>query len=186
MRNIATLISIIFEPLAVILVFFVLALRLSTLNNVEQLRLFLIALGSLLGIPLILRVWAIRKGILSDWDIRNRSERPKALLVLFVIEIITILLLKPLMDSFLWHLCVITMIWLIGYMGITLFWKISGHSGVAALGTGLVVAWLGFGFWPVLLIVPLVAWSRVVRKDHTVAQVIAGALYAWLFVFVFL
>ena len=58
-------------------------------------------------------------------------------------------------------------------------WKISGHASVAALATGLIIQWFGWYWWPILLIVPLVAWARVVRRDHTVGQVIAGAVYSW-------
>ena len=58
---------------------------------------------------------------------------------------------------------------------ITRFWKISGHT--LAAGVVLVVCaglWHG---WPLLAapVLVLVGWARVRLKDHTVAQVIAGA-----------
>ncbi len=59
-------------------------------------------------------------------------------------------------------------------VAVTLVWKISLHSWIAALGaTALVVV---FGPWA-LLTVPLVAgvaWSRVRLGDHSPAQVAAG------------
>ena len=54
-----------------------------------------------------------------------------------------------------------------GFSLITFFWKISGHAFINALVTGYIIQWFGWSWWPVLLIVPLVSWSRVVRKDHT-------------------
>ncbi len=59
---------------------------------------------------------------------------------------------------------------------ITTAWKISIHCAVAA-GSVTILALL-FGPWlaPAYLLVALTAWSRVVVKDHTAAQVIAGSL----------
>jgi membrane-associated phospholipid phosphatase len=59
---------------------------------------------------------------------------------------------------------------------ITTVWKISIHCAVAA-GSVTILALL-FGPWvtPAYLLVALTAWSRVVVKDHSAAQVIAGSL----------
>ena len=59
---------------------------------------------------------------------------------------------------------------------ITTVWKISIHCAVAS-GSVTILALL-FGPWlaPAYLLVALTAWSRVVLKDHTPAQVIAGSL----------
>jgi membrane-associated phospholipid phosphatase len=59
---------------------------------------------------------------------------------------------------------------------ITTVWKISIHCAVAA-GSVTILALLS-GPWvtPAYLLVALTAWSRVVLKDHTTAQVIAGSL----------
>jgi membrane-associated phospholipid phosphatase len=58
---------------------------------------------------------------------------------------------------------------------ITTVWKISIHCAVAA-GSVTILALL-FGPWltPGYLLVALTAWSRIVVKDHTAAQVIAGS-----------
>ena len=59
---------------------------------------------------------------------------------------------------------------------ITTVWKISIHCAVAA--GSVTILTLLFGPWlaPAYLLVALTAWSRVVVKDHTTAQVIAGSL----------
>jgi membrane-associated phospholipid phosphatase len=59
---------------------------------------------------------------------------------------------------------------------ITTVWKISIHCAVAA-GSVTILALL-FGPWliPGYLLVALTAWSRIVVKDHTAAQVIAGSI----------
>jgi membrane-associated phospholipid phosphatase len=59
---------------------------------------------------------------------------------------------------------------------VTLVWKISIHSAVAS-GS---VAILAFSYGPLVLsgyaLVALLGWARVAMGDHTVAQVLAGAV----------
>ena len=59
---------------------------------------------------------------------------------------------------------------------ITTAWKISIHCAVAS--GSVTILCLLFGPWvaPGYLLVALTAWSRVIVKDHTAAQVIAGSL----------
>lgn len=59
---------------------------------------------------------------------------------------------------------------------ITRWWKISLHSAVAGGAAATLV--LIYGRWALVTVpvVALVAWARVVVRDHTLAQVVAGAL----------
>jgi membrane-associated phospholipid phosphatase len=62
-----------------------------------------------------------------------------------------------------------------GVAGITLLWKASAHctvAGHAAAAGLLLLGPLGFVF---LLLLPLVLWSRVTLKAHTLSQTLAGA-----------
>jgi membrane-associated phospholipid phosphatase len=59
---------------------------------------------------------------------------------------------------------------------ITTVWKISIHCAVAAGSVTILTLLLGRWLIPAYLLVALTAWSRVVLKDHTAAQVIAGSL----------
>lgn len=59
--------------------------------------------------------------------------------------------------------------------GITLLWKASAHctvAGHAAAAGLLLLGPLGFVF---LLVLPLVLWSRVTLKAHTLSQTLTGA-----------
>ncbi|MET7418387.1 phosphoesterase PA-phosphatase [Dactylosporangium sp. NPDC005555] len=56
------------------------------------------------------------------------------------------------------------------------WWKMSIHTAVAA--GAMVILMLVYG-WPMVATAPLVGavgWSRVALKDHTVAQVVVGAI----------
>ncbi len=59
---------------------------------------------------------------------------------------------------------------------VTRGWKVSLHAAVA--GGAVAMITLLYGPWslPLVLVVALVGWSRVVLGDHTVAQVVVGAL----------
>ena len=59
---------------------------------------------------------------------------------------------------------------------ITTVWKISIHCAVAAGSVTILALLLGPWVTPGYLLVGLTAWSRVVLKDHTAAQVIAGSV----------
>jgi membrane-associated phospholipid phosphatase len=59
---------------------------------------------------------------------------------------------------------------------ITTVWKISIHCAVAAGSVTILALLFGPALAPAYLLVALTAWSRVVVKDHTAAQVIAGSL----------
>ncbi|GAA1339640.1 hypothetical protein [Saccharothrix algeriensis] len=55
-------------------------------------------------------------------------------------------------------------------------WKVSVHTAVAAGALGVLV--VTFGWWTLVFApaVALVGWSRVALGDHTVAQVVGGAV----------
>jgi membrane-associated phospholipid phosphatase len=59
---------------------------------------------------------------------------------------------------------------------ITTVWKISIHCAVAAGSVTILTLLLGPWLLPAYLLVALTGWSRVMLKDHTTAQVIAGSL----------
>jgi hypothetical protein len=73
-----------------------------------------------------------------------------------------------------------------GVAGITLLWKASAHctvAGHAAAAGLLLLGPLGFVF---LLVLPLVLWSRVTLKAHTLSQTLAGAAVGTGFAVLFL
>lgn len=63
---------------------------------------------------------------------------------------------------------------LVVILAITVFWKVSVHTAVSS-GAILMLA-LSYGPWFLALypLVALVGWSRLVLRDHTLAQVLVG------------
>lgn len=117
----------------------------------------------------------VRRGRLTDHHIGRRSQRRGPLLVglLCMVAGWLIALVGHAPATLVAYLGTV-LLEAAAAVAVTLVWKISLHSWIAALGaTALVVV---FGPWA-LLTVPLVAgvaWSRVRLGDHSPAQVAAG------------
>ena len=184
MKQVATIISRVFEPYIVALTLAVIgALHGGLQGGTLATYLLFFLLGAMLPV-FVFRVWLMKKKRLT-WDIHERKKRIKPLLALIAFVLLDYVLIAQWHNTVLSQLFLIFLVWVIGFFVVTLFWKISGHAGTIALATGLIISWFGWGWWPVILTVPLVAWARVVRRDHTILQVIAGALYSWVLLVVF-
>ncbi|RJK95910.1 phosphatase PAP2 family protein [Vallicoccus soli] len=128
-------------------------------------------------LPLVVLLHRVRRGVVADRDVRRREQRP-ALLVMATVSVLVGVGLLVALDApreLLALLGAMTAGLLVA-LGISMVWKISIHVAVAA-GTVAILALL---YGPLLLlgllVVVLVAWSRLVLTHHTRAQVIVGAL----------
>src|SRR3989344_1588008 len=147
----ATVVSRVFEPSIVLGVILVLAGVRSGLTIVQTLLWGLVFVAP----PTILRWWAAGKRGL-DWDIHDRKRRIVPLVILFVFILADMLLLRLFSVFTLADLFFLFLVWTLGFLVITTcVTKISGHTSCVALATGLIVSWFGWGWWPILLIVPL-------------------------------
>lgn len=128
-------------------------------------------------VPLAYIIYLLRRGEISDLHLRRREQRPRIILVSLVSWLVALVVLVAFGAP--WQLIAFLGAGLIAFVvsgAITLRWKISFHTGVA--GGVLTVLTLIFGTG-VLLMLPLLlilGWARVELRDHTPAQVIAGAL----------
>jgi len=128
-------------------------------------------------LPYAVVIIGVRRGIWRDRMLTNRRERLVPIIsnVSFALVGFLILLGSPApreLPAFVGMALAAQ----VALFAVTLFWKISFHSGVAA-GV-VVVAGLEFGWIVAVVLSPLVvliAWSRVELREHTVAQVVAGA-----------
>ena len=125
-------------------------------------------------------VWSIKfKKV--DVDVPEKEDRNYPLIIVivtyFIGSIILYILNAPLLTTLLMFCyCSNTLV----VFFINFFWKISIHSmGVAGPTTALI-----FAFGPIGsilgLIIPIVMWSRVYLKRHTMSQVITGALLGFM------
>lgn len=183
MRRIATLISRIFEPVVVLSVLILVALTRSGLEGFAYYRFIVVFFFLMVLPPMALLVWAVQTKKISNWDIGDRKERVKALGIFLFFQVCNIFLTRMFGNEYLVGFVAFLFFWYLGFYFITLFWKISGHSGITTLGALYIIQWFGPMWSPVLFAIPLVCWARVVRKDHTVGQVAGGVGYSLFYLF---
>lgn len=130
--------------------------------------------------PLIFFAISYKLGWVSDIDLSERKERP-VFLVVFVVSLL-------LLSIFLYILGVPEKFFIYVFSGlvmsalasiITLYWKISFHTAITSSVITAILILGGLRFWPFIILVPLIGWSRVVLKKHTIWQVTGGALLAF-------
>lgn len=132
-----------------------------------------VVLGVLM--PFLFVVWLVKRGDITDIDVQLRKQRIQPLLATIVCNglawLVLALAVAPatmtVVAGALWFQAVVV-------LAITLRWKISVHVATAAGVTTMAWALLGTPL-PLVLTVPLVAWSRVRLRRHTVLQTVAGA-----------
>lgn len=188
MHSIAKTVSSAFDPLAVSAIgAAILALRSgmgwgSIASFIGLVLLFVIvpAAGYLL--------WCVKTGRVSNWDMSVRRERVGVFVVFLLIFAVDIAALWFLASASVFRTALFFFLWFAGFFAITLGYKLSGHTGMLTLMAGLFVRWFGPAWAMLFLTVPVVAWSRVVLKRHSLGQTIIGCAYSgavlaagWLF-----
>jgi len=173
----ALLISRIFEPLVLLIFILVMVfvrahLPVATVVWQGSIILFVIIVP-----PILLLIRAIKKKKISNWDMSDRRERVGALLVFLGFFTLGIFLLS------LFHVPVITnfFLYLFGvfllFFAVTLQYKMSGHLTGLAIWIMCVTSWFGWFTNCLFLVLPLLCWSRVVLKRHTIGQVLLGTVF---------
>ncbi|MEH0842581.1 phosphatase PAP2 family protein [Micromonospora sp. CPCC 205711] len=127
------------------------------------------------GIPFAYIVGSVRRGRLTDHHVGLREQRRVPLLFGLASAAAGLALLAALgAPRPVLALVAAGVVGLVVAVTVSHWWKMSIHSAVA---TGTVVV-LALTFGPRLLVVapllPVVGWSRVRLRDHTVAQVVVG------------
>lgn len=118
-------------------------------------------------------------GLISNWDITDRSQRPRFLAVVsfILVLIVGITWILGFSEALAVLLFFVVMFSLASV--ITLFWKISFHT----FSTTLCILFITFTYENpylyILLLIPIiVAWTRVYLKKHTRKQVAGGMILA--------
>lgn len=175
-RDLARILSTIFNPFLTALALFVILAHVSAKDTVDFWRLlFLSTFFTSIG-PMLYVFWLYSSDRISDLDMSVRQERE--------IVFSTFVVFYLLGSAALWlaHAPRLMIAAMLGYFASTLvvgyitrYWKISTHAlGITAPLVALTMLY-GRQPLPFLVLIPMVCWARVYLKAHTVAQVLAGA-----------
>ena len=182
-KLLANVIAFIFEPM---IVFSVLSLLAGVNAELSDYQTFLYAIFLVGGmiIPVAgFRLWLLKTKRVSDWDIKERGERLVPMTALLVYSLIQLFMVYMIGSDALTLTFALYFFWLAGMFLITLFWKISGHVGALTLAVLLIIQWFGSPWSLFLLTIPLIGWSRVATRHHTLGQVTGGAVYSLVIVY---
>ncbi|MBV8723267.1 MAG: hypothetical protein JO277_14040 [Candidatus Eremiobacteraeota bacterium] len=178
-RDLARILSTIFNPFLTALALFVILADISARNTLDFWRLlFLSTFFTSIG-PMIYVFWLYATDRISDLDMSVRQEREmvfSAFVLFYLAGAATLWLLHAprLLTAAMLGYFASTLV--VGY--ITRYWKISTHAlGITAPLFALSILY-GRQPLPFLVLIPMVCWARVYLKAHTVAQVVAGAALA--------
>lgn len=173
--RVARIVSTIGTPVIVILISFI-ALGFHLKSSLAW-RLIAVQFLFSLFIPFAYHLWILKTGKVSDFDITIRIERYKPYIVMIgssLLSLLALILLKaPSLLIVISAACTIqiSIMFLINF-----YWKISGHTSTVASFAALLCIIGGNLRFLSLLFIPLMSWSRVRLKRHTLGQTIAGAL----------
>lgn len=135
--------------------------------------------------PCLYIVHLVRQGKAADFHLPNRQERLRPLQVTLALTVVAwSLLLLAHAPRLLQVVALANLGQALLFFCITFYWKISLHCAAAA-GLAALSLYIGGGLAiPVLIGVPVVAWSRFHLRRHTLGQTCMGALLgAALFIF---
>ena len=155
----------------------------SVLRGILYLALELISAAAVAGYVLFMR----RRSRVGDFWISARAERlvpALFLLAAFVALLVALILFDAPQNLFLLTLSMGLASATVAL--ITLLWKASAHCTVAGHAAAAGLLLLGPLAIVFLLALPLVLWSRVALKAHTLSQVLAGAAVGAGFAILFL
>jgi membrane-associated phospholipid phosphatase len=128
-------------------------------------------------LPTLFITYGVRRGRWSDRTVGAR--RPRLVVLAFITASVAtglILLLVLGAPRLLTGYLAFMLASVAVLAAITTIWKISIHCAVASGSVAILALSFGPLVLPAYALVALLGWSRVVLKDHTVAQAVAGAV----------
>lgn len=128
-------------------------------------------------VPCVYIIRLVRQGKAADFHLPNRQERVRPLQVTLALTAIAWLLLLAVHAPLLLQVVALAnLAQALLFFFITFYWKISLHCAAAA-GLAVLSVYVGGRIaLPVVIGVPLVAWSRLYLRRHTLSQTCMGAL----------
>jgi len=180
LRILASFISWLFEPMIVLFVLCMLAGWHYGLTGwaMSTYSVYVSVFTILIGVTR----YILAKRSKTNWDLSDRKKRVMPLFVLTGIfcanlAVINLFGIDSLVRYFgLW------LVSIIGFSVLTTRIKISGHLSVLTMAVATIIAWYGIWTAPILVIIPLVSWSRIALGRHTQVEVVGGIMYAVLMV----
>ncbi len=175
-KIIARYLSLIFNPFLV-LVFLPFVLVYRTTDNVETSIIWTIYTFIFFLVIAAFVLYNVKKGVFTDMDVSKRQQRPilfKFFFILGSIYLVGLFLFGG--PEILLYIVVSIMLSIIVVSLLNKKIKLSLHvATLSALLSAVTVYYRGYSFF-LLFLIPLIAWSRVKVKRHSVEETVVGAI----------
>lgn len=175
-KKFAEIVSIVLSPFVLTplpIVAYLFTYQVST----EKLWIFAV-ISIIIGLSSIMQnVIFLKLKIISDWNVPDRKDRPFYNIVSAIIFLIGFIISYFYLDSAFQAIPLSLTVILFIFAIISLFWKISGH--LTFLTFSITMTFLIINSNYVLLaflLIPLLIWSRLLLKHHTLYQTLGGSL----------
>lgn len=130
-------------------------------------------------IPLVVIMIGMRRGSATDHHVTNLGDRRRVIPVILgivVVGLVVEIVARAPRELIAWTVAGVAVLVGIALVTVAAHWKISIHTGVYA-GTTVLLAILASPWFLIALpLTAMIGWSRVWLGEHTLGQVIAGAL----------
>jgi len=173
---IAKIISLVLAPLVVVIPATFVVSYFGTKNMILSLVWMLVSLVFILVLmaPLVIFV---KKGKFSDLDVSVQKQRPLLFLIEFIFAVVYFSVLYVFHAPRELFIGIITIFILLIVFGVVnKFIKASGHMGMLSAIITLFVFMGGLVYLWGFLLIPVLAWSRVKIKRHTLKEVLIGTI----------
>ena len=184
-KRIASLTSNILNPFLVSFVFILLLSFKSTPSALDAIKWSLISVAASILPVFGVIIYLVRSQKLESIFINVRKQRTKIYLLAVVCAGVGYVILyyleapKELIATFAAGFSAVVV-----FMCVNFLWKISLHTAFVTASVTVLIILYGSITAVTVVLVPLIAWSRIELKHHSLAQVITGALLAALIVVV--
>jgi membrane-associated phospholipid phosphatase len=126
--------------------------------------------------PLLYVVWKVQRGEIADLDLFVREQRLKPYLITLLSSAFALAVIYfGQAPRLLFILAAMIGLMILLLFVVTLWWKISIHCAAAAMLATLTLGLIGPSAALIVLGLPLVVWSRVHLRRHTVLQTLLGS-----------
>lgn len=181
----ARIISTIFVPPSFTIIVYLIFAFTIEITIQKSLTVFFVALIFGFILPIAMFVMMRKKKMISDNDAMIKDQRTLPYLIAIVfysVGLIILLFAEVSGISIAFWFCYIsnTIITII----INKYWKISAHSMGASGAAAALFFTFGWSSFVAMIITLLVGWSRIELKCHTIGQVAAGILLAFISVYI--
>ncbi|ACF44103.1 hypothetical protein [Pelodictyon phaeoclathratiforme] len=177
LHRFANVISWVISPIVVAPAVYIAVVLLGYGHDVKSLSYLMVLFFSSTVAPVLLISGLKKVGKISDYNIPYREQRFLPLLVLIAVNALGYEFMKQLHPPrILTGILLFNAVNTVFILLITLQWKISIHLFTLSSSVGLLFMQFGAVALWLLLLVPILMWSRIFLKAHNLMQTLVGAI----------